>query len=322
MLLLLLLLLLRLSHPFPVVCSSISPHPDSQNTLNIIALSIEPFWELFDEEDYFYKLFVLVLDMFEWLWSQLGSDETSFTRVFCDTEEKLEELLKTSPSCVADLRAAWADMCAAALESAHDDEAVEDAERADGAEMDAAGAQDGDAASAMPAMESPSRVSKKSSFTYRQEDFSSKLMNASTILTTDHVAYIDRVLPITCQLCRWFLLYSTETHGSSLHTLLMLAKSESPTLVVVKDENDHVFGGFASDEWHTASQYYGNGETFLFTFADPKQFFIKYAWGRRNSYCMLCSEESLVMGGGGSFGLYLVRRVGSLLYQSNPLEWN
>jgi hypothetical protein len=86
----------------------------------------------------------------------------------------------------------------------------------------------------------------------------------------------------------------------------MLCKNRNPTLLVVKDEFGNIFGGFASDDWHTAQQYYGNGETFLFTMGEGNAHYTKYGWARKNSYFMLCSEESLVLGGGGSFGLYLV----------------
>ncbi|KAF4322780.1 hypothetical protein BBO99_00001395 [Phytophthora kernoviae] len=98
-----------------------------------------------------------------------------------------------------------------------------------------------------------------------------------------------------------------EINGSSLETLLILAKKQTPTLLVVKDSEGNVFGGFASDEWHHAFHYYGTGESFLFTFASPNAAggFVKYQWSRKNSYFMLCSEDSLIMGGGGNFGLFL-----------------
>jgi hypothetical protein len=158
---------------------------------------------------------------------------------------------------------------------------------------------------------------RRPSFVFNTDDYKGKLLDASGILSLEHVAYLDHVVPLTCQLCRWCLIYSTEAHGSSLDTLLLLAKNQSPTLLVVKDDLGNVFGGFATDEWHRATQYFGNGESFLFSFANAKassgsvdnsvSAFSKYPWSRKNSYFMLCSEESLVMGGGGSFGLYLVR---------------
>ncbi|GLD99360.1 hypothetical protein PINS_up008079 [Pythium insidiosum] len=272
------------------------PAPEHPS-INIVALSAEPFWELFDEESYFFKLFHIMLQMFDHIWGSLPADEASFTRVFCDTEAKLDELLKKSPSSVEDLRCEWEEMWRQISEE--DDGSTEEETTA--------------ISSGHP---SPPRFCKKPSFAFKPEDYKTKLLNPSHILTLDHIAYIDHALPMTCQLCRWFLLYSTEIHGSSLHSLLVLAKNQSPTLIVVKDDQGNVFGGFGSDEWRRATQYFGNGETFIFSFApragstqadgaDPGANFVKYGWSRRNNYFMLCSEESLVMGGGGNFGLYL-----------------
>lgn len=290
---------------FPILCFvHYSPSPEHPS-INIVALSVEPFWELFDEEAYFYKLFNLMFRIFDQLWSALNPEEVSFTRVFCDTEAKVDDILNKSPSSVEDVRTEWEEMWKVLADPPGGDD-----------DDEGGGSTEDEASSTLPlvAPPSPPRISKKPSFTFRPEEYATKLMSNSSILTLDQVAYLDNAVPITCQLCRWCLLYSTEAHGSSLHTLLMLTKGQSPTLLVVKDDQGNVFGGFGSDEWHRATQYYGNGETFLFSFCHKggsnangsNVGFMKYPWSRRNSYFMLCSEESLVMGGGGSFGLYLV----------------
>ncbi|KAF1334992.1 hypothetical protein FI667_g1602, partial [Globisporangium splendens] len=274
------------------------PSPEHPS-INIVALSTEPFWELFDEEAYFYKLFNLMFRIFDQLWSALDPEEASFTRVFCDTEAKLNDLLSNSPGSVEDVRNEWEELWKLLTDPpglGEDDD-------------EEGGSTEDEASQTSPLIASSPRISKKPSFTFRPEDYKTKLMNLSSILTLDQVAYLDNAMPITCQLYQWCLLYSTEVNGSSLHTLLALTRGQSPTLLVIKDDQGNVFGGFGSDEWHRATQYYGNGETFLFSFAGHKGSnnagFTKYPWSRRNSYFMLCSEESLVMGGGGSFGLYL-----------------
>lgn len=289
-----------------------SPSPEHPS-INIVALSVEPFWELFDEEVYFYKLFNIMFRMFEQIWSSLDPEEASFTRVFCDTEAKLDEILKSSPSSVEDVRKEWEEVWKLLTDPPCDDD-----EEGDGTEDEAS--------STLPltgAPPSPPRISKKPSFTFQPEEYATKLMSPSSILTLEQIARLDNAVPITCQLCRWCLLYSSEANGSSLHTLLMLTRGQSPTLLVIKDDMGNVFGGYVSDEWHRATQYYGNGETFLFTFSHKGGLhhsssssggtggFMKYPWSRRNNYFQLCSEESLVMGGGGSFGLFLVRTTGA-----------
>jgi hypothetical protein len=309
------------------VCAVIRPAPEHP-TINIVALSVEPFWELFAEEAYFLKLFLVMFQIFDALWHALRPDEASFTRVFCDTESKMDELLKNAPSCVDDLRGEWLEM----WRLMQDDE--------DASTEEESGGTSSTTHAPIAAPPSPPRVNRRPSFTFKPDDYKHKLLGHSHILTPEHVAFIDHSLPITTQLCRWCLLYSSESHGSSLHTLIILAKNQSPTLIVVKDDLGNVFGGYGSDEWHKSTQYFGNGETFLFSFSPraggaskesaptPSSVgvhFAKYPWSRRNNYFMLCSDESLVMGGGGSFGLYLVRADmwffgGNMAFQSN-LFW-
>ncbi|GMF10171.1 unnamed protein product [Phytophthora lilii] len=268
-------------------------------------MSLEPFWELFDEDMNFNKLFMFMFQVYDQLWSELDPKAASFTRVITETEGIMNELLKKAPVTVNDLRVEWEEIRAQRLE-----EAEEDAEEEDQGELVENEALRIAALSDPSLLSPPLRYSKKKpSFDVKPDDYKSKLMDTSSILTLEHIAYIDHVLPITSQLCRWFRIYSVEANGSSLETLLILAKKQSPTLLVVKDAEGNVFGGFASDEWHRAFHYYGTGESFLFSFANSSSAggFIKYQWSRKNSYFMLCSDESLIMGGGGNFGLFLVR---------------
>ncbi|KAE8892781.1 hypothetical protein PF005_g3817 [Phytophthora fragariae] len=273
-------------------------HPE----IDIVAMSLEPFWELFDEDMYFNKLFMFMFQVFDQLWSELDPKAASFTRVITETEGIMNELLKKAPVTVSDLQAEWAEIRARRLEETEDDDGLEQEELIEDEVLQAAALSD-------PSLLSPPlRYSKKKpSFDVRPDDYKSKLMDTSSILTLEHIAYIDHALPITSQLCRWFRIYSIEANGSSLETLLILAQKQSPTLLVVKDADGNVFGGFASDEWHRAFHYYGTGESFLFSFANSSTAggFVKYQWSRKNSYFMLCSDESLIMGGGGNFGLFL-----------------
>ncbi|KAG3121479.1 hypothetical protein PI124_g185 [Phytophthora idaei] len=277
---------------------SLTPkHPE----IDIVAMSLEPFWELFDEDMYFSKLFMFMFQVFDQLWSELDPKAASFTRVITETEGILNELLKKAPVTVNDLRVEWEETRTRRLDEGEEvlemqaelveDEAFRIAALADQSLLSA-----------------PLRYSKKKpSFDYNPDDYKSKLTDSSSILEIEHIAYIDHALPITSQLCRWYRIYSVEANGSSLETLLILAKKQSPTLLVIKDAEGNVFGGFASDEWHHAFHYYGTGESFLFSFANPSAAggFVKYQWSRKNSYFMLCSDESLIMGGGGNFGLFL-----------------
>ncbi|OWZ24459.1 hypothetical protein PHMEG_000466 [Phytophthora megakarya] len=273
--------------------------------IDIVAMSLEPFWELFDEDMYFNKLFMFMFQVFDQLWSELDPKAASFTRVISETEGIMNELLKKAPVTVNDLRVEWAETKARRLQVGEEDEELEGIEEQ--GEQGEFVEDEAFRSAADPTLPPLRHSKKKPAFDVKPDDYKSKLMDTSSILTLEHIAFIDHALPITTQLCRWYRIYSVEANGSSLETLLILAKKQSPTLLVVKDAKGNVFGGFASDEWHHAFHYYGTGESFLFSFADPSAAggFVKYQWSRKNSYFMLCSEESLIMGGGGNFGLFL-----------------
>ena len=109
------------------------------------------------------------------------------------------------------------------------------------------------------------------------------------------------------------LRYSTEQHGCSLHTLYRQNGRAGPTVLVVLDANGAVFGGFATERWAPAHRYFGTGESFLFRVHTPnaspgraqRPFVSFYPWTGANTHFQLASHDSLAMGGGGHFGLWL-----------------
>ncbi|CAK4084241.1 unnamed protein product [Aphanomyces euteiches] len=240
----------------------LAPTPQ-QPVLDFTILSMEPFWEIFDEKDFFLRLFGLSVRVFDHNWT-VGS-RADFGRILEETEAQMAWLLQRSPSSFDDIVDDWVLYRKQATTKA--------------ATM----------------IEESIAI---------QNQFTAKLIGTSSILSGANLSELNEVLPITCQLCKWKLLFSNEVHGSSLNSLLMLCKGQSPTLLVLKEDNRTIFGGFASDVWHTSANYYGNGESFIFRFT-PLGKLEKYSWSRKNNYFQLCNEESLVMGGGNSFGLYL-----------------
>jgi len=125
----------------------------------------------------------------------------------------------------------------------------------------------------------------------------------TSLLMNEHVRAIVNGMPSHLQATDWKLMYSSELHGYSLHTLYAKARRlKGPSVLVVKDTDGYVFGGFASHTWRKNVSFFGTGECFLFSL-NPK---IKmYTWTGSNSQFLLAREECLGFGGGGSFGLWL-----------------
>lgn len=112
---------------------------------------------------------------------------------------------------------------------------------------------------------------------------------------TTLVPKLEACLPSYHRGYDWKLLYSLGQHGCSLHTLLTKVQDEAPTLVVVETARGDVFGGFTTVAWHSATSYYGVGESFVFSNQPRFEFF---RWSRWDTMLMLSNDQSIAMGGG------------------------
>ena len=93
-----------------------------------------------------------------------------------------------------------------------------------------------------------------------------KIVDESQILNLDQFTELINSVPKLYQTLQWKLIYSTISKGTSYQNLLRHTKHNSPNLIVIKDEHDFVFGVYCNNEIWFSSDYYGNGETFLYTF--------------------------------------------------------
>lgn len=126
-----------------------------------------------------------------------------------------------------------------------------------------------------------------------------KLMDPSHVLHKEHFSQImAQGVPIRFRESALELIYSTNLHGMSLHTLFNRVKTTSPTLVVIRDTKGRVFGCYAASPWKSsATRYYGTGESFVFGTDGPEKAKV-YKWSRSNSFFQFTSSNFLAMGGG------------------------
>jgi len=68
------------------------------------------------------------------------------------------------------------------------------------------------------------------------------------------------------------LLYSLQNHGSSLKTFYERSNAGYGTaqVLVIKDDNDNIFGCFTAEPFKVNNGFYGTGESFLFKYTMPK----------------------------------------------------
>jgi hypothetical protein len=150
------------------------------------------------------------------------------------------------------------------------------------------------------------RTSARNSF---QTSLSMKVVSESALIVPQHVEVLIKEMPDRFNQHKWHLKYSTARDGISLKTLYRRVAKQSPTIMIVKDTQSHVFGVFAPDPWRNHHKFYGTGETFVFKL-EPELAF--YHWNqrehsveKRNNFFMFSTDDCIGVGGGGHFALWL-----------------
>ncbi len=102
-----------------------------------------------------------------------------------------------------------------------------------------------------------------------------KMMGKSSILTermrqyvlpAAKIAQIRSALPDCMQYQNWSLAFDINHDGVSFYTFFHKVARYNPTLVLIQDTANNVFGIYASQHWHSAKEFYGTGECFVFSF--------------------------------------------------------
>lgn len=90
---------------------------------------------------------------------------------------------------------------------------------------------------------------------------------ARPILSSDLALQVREMLPIHLRFSQWELVYSPAVHGTSLTTFYR--QQEGPNVIVIRDAQGGIFGGFATNSWQPTNGSYGLPEAFVFTVRPP-----------------------------------------------------
>ncbi|KAL2554232.1 TLD-domain containing nucleolar protein [Forsythia ovata] len=131
------------------------------------------------------------------------------------------------------------------------------------------------------------------------------------LLRTEHAWHIGGALP-QHDLDEWKLLYHSAVHGQSFNTFLgNIQNDEGPTVLVIKDKEGYVYGGYASQPWARHADFYGNMKSFLFQIFPKASIFRPTGANHNLQWCAVnFSSESIPNGIGfggrvNHFGLFL-----------------
>ncbi|KAH8248935.1 hypothetical protein KR032_004384 [Drosophila birchii] len=128
------------------------------------------------------------------------------------------------------------------------------------------------------------------------------------IIELPHVLYINAQLPREHR-HKWRFLFSSKINGESFSTMLGKVLDKGPTLFFIEDEDQYIFGGYASESWALKPQFGGDDNSLLYTLSPAMRCFTASGYNDHYQYLNLNQQtmpNGLGMGGQFDFwGLWI-----------------
>ena len=126
-----------------------------------------------------------------------------------------------------------------------------------------------------------------------------KLNIPSEIFTSIQLKELHSKLPYYHQYTNLRRVFSISVDGCALRSLYDKSENVNNSILVVKDEDGNIFGGYASEAWKPKFTFYGTGECFLFTYFKENRIHTfsssgqneHYMYGDNDQICMGCSDD-------------------------------
>jgi len=117
----------------------------------------------------------------------------------------------------------------------------------------------------------------------------------SEILSERQLKEIHMNIPYYMQYKNLKLLYSATKHGISMKQFYMNTLGEKITILVIKDDNQHILGGYLSESIRNSQKFYGTGETFVFSFHNSERLHT-YPATMENEYFIYSDDDVIALG--------------------------
>ena len=98
-----------------------------------------------------------------------------------------------------------------------------------------------------------------------------KKSEKSEIMSDVQISNMIENLPTMLKMADWNLAFSINRDGVSMSTFFQQCREWRYALIVVKDTNGWIFGGFTCETWKKSNKFYGTGESFLYTLKDGSE---------------------------------------------------
>jgi len=99
----------------------------------------------------------------------------------------------------------------------------------------------------------------------KEEQKLPELIGQSSVLDEADIRFLCSAFPSTEFTEKWTLLFNSTKNGKSFNRFCYHVTGRGPTLLIMRDQQQHVFGAFASETWKDKfPKYYGTAQSFLF----------------------------------------------------------
>lgn len=125
--------------------------------------------------------------------------------------------------------------------------------------------------------------------------FIPKLNTPSEILSERQLKDLHLSIPYYQRYKNLKLMYSTTKHGTAMKTFYDLCSYNSVSIIVIKDDEQHIFGGYLSEPIKRSDKFYGTGESFVFTFHNSERIHC-FEGTTENEYYIYSDDDLFAMG--------------------------
>jgi len=109
--------------------------------------------------------------------------------------------------------------------------------------------------------------------------------------TPENITLLSSSMPSSEYRVNWNLLYDSTRHGKSFNRFCYHITGKGSTLVIIRDTDGNVFGGFADESWKDKyPKFYGSVKNFLFSLKPERRIYRPTGYNQNYQYINFGTE--------------------------------